>query len=101
MDQITDYCSGKRKTFNVTINPGGTEFQKKVWKELAEFPMANFVPTRRSPGPWGMKCLKGRGYGQQQKSHSPHHTVSQGNRDKRRTGWLRPRIGDEGKVDQF
>jgi methylated-DNA-[protein]-cysteine S-methyltransferase len=38
MDQITDYCTGKRKTFNVTINPRGTEFQQKVWKKLTGIP---------------------------------------------------------------
>ena len=38
MDQITDYCTGKRKTSNVTINPRGTEFQKKVWKKLTGIP---------------------------------------------------------------
>jgi methylated-DNA-[protein]-cysteine S-methyltransferase len=38
MDQITDYCSGKRKIFNLTINPRGTEFQKKVWRKLTGIP---------------------------------------------------------------
>ncbi len=38
MDQITDYCNEKRKTFNVTVNPEGTEFQRKVWRKLTEIP---------------------------------------------------------------
>ena len=38
LDQITDYCSGKLKNFNVTINPRGTEFQKKVWRKLTGIP---------------------------------------------------------------
>jgi methylated-DNA-[protein]-cysteine S-methyltransferase len=32
--QILEYLKNKRKTFNLKINPPGTVFQKKVWKEL-------------------------------------------------------------------
>lgn len=33
-NQLKDYLSGKRKSFDFPIDPKGTEFQKKVWKEL-------------------------------------------------------------------
>lgn len=36
--QIDEYLLGKRKTFNVPIKMKGTEFQKKVWKELTKIP---------------------------------------------------------------
>ncbi len=36
--QITEYMEGKRKKFDVPIEPKGTEFQKKVWKMLMEIP---------------------------------------------------------------
>lgn len=36
--EIEEYLSGKRKKFKVPLNPSGTEFQKKVWKELAKIP---------------------------------------------------------------
>lgn len=36
--QLDGYFSGKRKTFNVKLNPKGTEFQKKVWAELLKIP---------------------------------------------------------------
>ncbi|MFK8059752.1 MAG: methylated-DNA--[protein]-cysteine S-methyltransferase [Polaribacter sp.] len=32
--QLGEYFNGKRASFNLTVNPKGTEFQKKVWKSL-------------------------------------------------------------------
>ena len=32
--QILEYLKNKRKTFNLKINPAGTVFQKRVWREL-------------------------------------------------------------------
>lgn len=37
-NQLKDYLSGKRKSFDFPIDPKGTEFQKKVWKELQNTP---------------------------------------------------------------
>lgn len=36
--QISEYLEGKRKKFNIPIKMQGTEFQKKVWKELTKIP---------------------------------------------------------------
>ena len=36
--EIGEYHSGKRKKFTVKATPGGTEFQKKVWKSLLGIP---------------------------------------------------------------
>lgn len=36
--QLHEYFSGKRKIFDIKINPKGTEFQKKVWSELLKIP---------------------------------------------------------------
>jgi methylated-DNA-[protein]-cysteine S-methyltransferase len=36
--QLKDYFSGNRNTFDLKINPHGTEFQKKVWQALLEIP---------------------------------------------------------------
>ena len=33
-----EYFSGKRKVFDIKINPAGTDFQKLVWKELQKIP---------------------------------------------------------------
>lgn len=37
-DQILEYLDEKRQTFNVQINPQGTDFQKKVWRALCKIP---------------------------------------------------------------
>ena len=36
--QLEDYFNGKRDHFNLTVNPKGTAFQKKVWKSLLKIP---------------------------------------------------------------
>lgn len=36
--QLKEYLSGKRKNFDIEIEMIGTEFQKKVWKELLNIP---------------------------------------------------------------
>ena len=36
--QFTEYFEGKRKVFDLTLNPQGTAFQKKVWEELGNIP---------------------------------------------------------------
>ena len=33
-NQLDEYFSGKRKVFDIKINPTGTDFQKLVWSEL-------------------------------------------------------------------
>jgi methylated-DNA-[protein]-cysteine S-methyltransferase len=36
--QLGDYFSGKRRTFELKLNPTGTPFQKKVWAQLQRIP---------------------------------------------------------------
>ena len=36
--QLDEYFSGERTTFNIKINPAGTDFQKLVWSELRNIP---------------------------------------------------------------
>lgn len=36
--QFNEYFNGKRKKFDLKINPNGTDFQKKVWMELSDIP---------------------------------------------------------------
>jgi methylated-DNA-[protein]-cysteine S-methyltransferase len=36
--QLEGYFNGKRDHFNLTVNPKGTTFQKKVWKSLLKIP---------------------------------------------------------------
>jgi len=34
--QLNEYFAGTRKKFNLPLDPQGTEFQKKVWKQLSK-----------------------------------------------------------------
>ena len=36
--QLNEYFSGRRKIFDIKINPEGTGFQKRVWNELQKIP---------------------------------------------------------------
>lgn len=36
--QLDEYFNGKRKKFELPLNPKGTEFQKKVWQQLMNIP---------------------------------------------------------------
>ncbi|WP_413294870.1 methylated-DNA--[protein]-cysteine S-methyltransferase [Bdellovibrio sp. HCB185ZH] len=36
--EITEYLSGNRKSFSIPLDVEGTEFQKRVWNELAKIP---------------------------------------------------------------
>ena len=36
--QLKEYMEGRRKEFDLPLNPSGTEFQKKVWKALMAIP---------------------------------------------------------------
>lgn len=37
-EEIMEYLHGKRKTFDILYELEGTDFQKKVWKELTRIP---------------------------------------------------------------
>ena len=41
--QVDEYFKGQRKSFDIPLNPLGTEFQKKVWKELLYIPFGKTV----------------------------------------------------------
>ena len=36
--QLREYFCGGRKTFDLPLKPGGTAFQRKVWRELERIP---------------------------------------------------------------
>lgn len=38
VNQLNEYFEGKRKDFDLKLNPKGTEFQQKVWKGLLGIP---------------------------------------------------------------
>lgn len=36
--QLKEYFAGKRSEFKIKLNPQGTDFQKRVWRELIKIP---------------------------------------------------------------
>ena len=38
VQELEEYFKGKIKEFDIPLNPKGTEFMKKVWKELQKIP---------------------------------------------------------------
>ena len=38
--QLDEYFSGERRDFDLPLDPGGTEFQQRVWNKLCEIPFA-------------------------------------------------------------
>jgi len=43
VEQIDEYFKGKRKKFTIEIQLQGTDFQKKVWKQLMKIPYGETV----------------------------------------------------------
>jgi len=41
--QLQDYFEGSRKKFSLKLNPQGTGFQNRVWKELATIPYGKTI----------------------------------------------------------
>jgi len=41
--QLDEYFAGKRKTFNLPLEPKGTLFQQTVWKQLQEIPYGQTI----------------------------------------------------------
>lgn len=44
--QLREYFAGERKTFDVEVNPDGTDFQKQVWSALTAIPYGQTVSYR-------------------------------------------------------
>ncbi len=41
--QLQEYFKGQRDSFSLTLNPDGTDFQKKVWNTLQDIPYGRTV----------------------------------------------------------
>lgn len=41
--ELTEYFEGKRKTFDVCLNPKGTPFQRAVWRTLCDIPYGSVI----------------------------------------------------------
>ncbi len=43
VNQLNDYFEGKRKHFDLKLDPRGTEFQLKVWEKLQQIPFGKTI----------------------------------------------------------
>ncbi|MDO6516267.1 methylated-DNA--[protein]-cysteine S-methyltransferase [Zobellia uliginosa] len=41
--QLQEYFAGERNSFDLALNPAGTDFQKRVWKALSKIPYGKTV----------------------------------------------------------
>ena len=41
--ELSEYFAGKRKTFDVRLNPSGTPFQMAVWRTLCDIPYGSVI----------------------------------------------------------
>jgi len=44
--QLDEYFSGRRRVFDLPLDLQGTEFQKRVWQELAMIPFGKTIPYK-------------------------------------------------------
>jgi methylated-DNA-[protein]-cysteine S-methyltransferase len=58
IDQITEYLDGKRKQFDLPLDVVGTEFQKRVWKELRKIPYGKTVSYQEIAKKLGTKGVR-------------------------------------------
>lgn len=57
--QLTEYFEGERTSFDLKLNPKGTDFQKKVWNELLKIPFgktATYLDMAKRLG--DPKCIR-------------------------------------------
>jgi methylated-DNA-[protein]-cysteine S-methyltransferase len=43
VNQLNEYFAGKRKQFDLKLDPRGTEFQLKVWEKLKQIPFGKTI----------------------------------------------------------
>lgn len=59
--EVLDYLAGKRRSFDLPLNPKGTPFQQKVWAALADIPYGHTVTygelARRVGCPRGSRAV--------------------------------------------
>lgn len=46
-NQIGEYLEGTRESFNIPLDLKGTEFQKKVWKQLQKIPFGKTISYKQ------------------------------------------------------
>lgn len=42
-EQLTEYFTGQRQSFDLPLKPEGTQFQRRVWQELVQIPFGTTI----------------------------------------------------------
>jgi methylated-DNA-[protein]-cysteine S-methyltransferase len=58
IDEVTEYLDGKRKKIDLPLDVVGTEFQKRVWKELRKIPYGKTVSYQEIANKFGTKGVR-------------------------------------------
>ena len=86
--QLRAYFRGELKEFDLPLAPEGTEFQLRVWRDY--FLLASRRAHRQSQS--RARC----GLGEREQSHSDHHSVPSGGRQRRQPdGFWRRTLHEE------
>lgn len=46
-EQLSAYFAGERRSFDLVLDPGGTQFQQRVWRHLTEIPYGSTISYGR------------------------------------------------------
>ncbi len=59
--QLEEYFAGNRQNFHLPLDPGGTDFQRRVWRVLTEIPHGKAISyrelARRADCPKGFQAV--------------------------------------------
>lgn len=59
--QLEEYFDGSRQNFDLPLNPGGTDFQRRVWRTLLDIPYGTAISyrelARRADCPRGYQAV--------------------------------------------
>lgn len=59
--QLEEYFAGSRQNFDLPLNPGGTDFQRRVWRALMDIPYGTAISyrelARRADCPRGYQAV--------------------------------------------
>ncbi len=59
--QLEEYFAGSRQNFDLPLNPGGTDFQRRVWRTLLDIPYGTAISyrelARRADCPRGYQAV--------------------------------------------
>lgn len=59
IDQLNEYFSGKRKTFDLPLNQEGTQFQQQVWQLLLQIPFGKTISYHQLATQYGdLKAIR-------------------------------------------